>query len=204
MLFDIKQTSKISFVACVRILFKKKLFFESSKTFRKKGIWSWEFLFKYCQLLWNLFPGLSKRHYMLDVSASFCRDSRNPPEFSRQSLMNTDCCVLDMHWTSRICYSWLRHNRPRICRVPTHRTNIWFPINMSELKYLYNHKFNGRIYMDVKFGQAARSRCLLASCWFPACHILRPWKWMRYVPPKRRLTYSGLRSVISKTIESFK
>jgi hypothetical protein len=33
--------------------------------------------------------------------------------------------------------------------------------------------------------------------------ILRPWKWRRYVPPKRRLTLNGLQGVISLKIVLF-
>jgi hypothetical protein len=38
------------------------------------------------------------------------------------------------------------------------------------------------------------SRALLA--WL----ILRPWRWRRYVPPKRRLNFNGLHGVISQNI----
>jgi hypothetical protein len=33
----------------------------------------------------------------------------------------------------------------------------------------------------------------LLSCWFLAELILRPWRWRRYVPPKRRLTWTTRR-----------
>jgi hypothetical protein len=41
------------------------------------------------------------------------------------------------------------------------------------------------------------SACHLLSGWFLACLIFRPWKWRRYIPPKRRLTLNGLHGVIS-------
>jgi hypothetical protein len=42
-----------------------------------------------------------------------------------------------------------------------------------------------------------------ALCWFLAWLILWPWRWTRYVPPKRWLTFSGLHGVISQKIELF-
>jgi hypothetical protein len=41
--------------------------------------------------------------------------------------------------------------------------------------------------------------CLLV-CWTS----LRPWRWRRYVPPKRRLLHNGLHGVISQKIILFK
>jgi hypothetical protein len=46
--------------------------------------------------------------------------------------------------------------------------------------------------------------CHLISRRFLARLILRPWRWRRYVPPKRRLTFSGLHGVISQKIVLFK
>jgi hypothetical protein len=43
----------------------------------------------------------------------------------------------------------------------------------------------------------------LASYWFPACRIFQFWRWIRYVTLKRRLTFSGLRGVISQKTELF-
>jgi hypothetical protein len=39
--------------------------------------------------------------------------------------------------------------------------------------------------------------------WFLARLILLPWRWRRYVPPKRRLTFNGLHCVISQKIALF-
>jgi hypothetical protein len=41
------------------------------------------------------------------------------------------------------------------------------------------------------------SRCFLV--WF----ILRPWRWRKHVPPKRRLTFNRLHSIISDKTELF-
>jgi hypothetical protein len=53
--------------------------------------------------------------------------------------------------------------------------------------------------LSVKWHPAYR----LLSRWFLARLIL-PWRWSRYVPPKRRLTMNGLHGVISQKIELFK
>jgi hypothetical protein len=46
--------------------------------------------------------------------------------------------------------------------------------------------------------------CLLpVSCWILAWLTLRPWRWRRHVPPKRRLSSNGLHGVISQKIELF-
>jgi hypothetical protein len=41
------------------------------------------------------------------------------------------------------------------------------------------------------------------SRWFLARHIFRPWRWRRYVPPKRRLTFNGLHSIMSQKMVLF-
>jgi hypothetical protein len=48
-----------------------------------------------------------------------------------------------------------------------------------------------------RISQARNQVCLLpASCWFLAGLTLRTWRWRRHVPPKRRLTFSGLYCVL--------
>jgi hypothetical protein len=49
-----------------------------------------------------------------------------------------------------------------------------------------------------------RNMTLLATCWFLAGLIRWPWRWRRHVPLKRRLTFSGLHSIISQKVELFK
>jgi hypothetical protein len=44
------------------------------------------------------------------------------------------------------------------------------------------------------------THCLLPnSRWFLASLILRPWRWWRYVPPKRCLSFNGLYGIIRRT-----
>jgi hypothetical protein len=75
------------------------------------------------------------------------------------------------------------------------------------------------LYVNGRFGGACRlnfqgekinrarnndlTRSKKSSCWFLAWLILRPWKWRRHVPPKRRLTFGGLHSVICYKIKLF-
>jgi hypothetical protein len=47
------------------------------------------------------------------------------------------------------------------------------------------------------------SVCHLLSRWYLARIILRSWRWIRYVPSKRRLTFNGLHSVIPQKIVVF-
>jgi hypothetical protein len=57
-----------------------------------------------------------------------------------------------------------------------------------------------------KFSKKPASK-LLATCLldgFLMKLFLRPWKWRRYVPPKRRLTLKGLHGVISQKMILFK
>jgi hypothetical protein len=50
----------------------------------------------------------------------------------------------------------------------------------------------------------ACNACHLLSCWLLAQLILRPLRRRRHVPPKRRLTFNGLHSVISHRCENLK
>jgi hypothetical protein len=43
------------------------------------------------------------------------------------------------------------------------------------------------------------SACHLLSLWFRAQIIFRPWRWRRYVPPKRRLTLNELHGILLAT-----
>jgi hypothetical protein len=47
------------------------------------------------------------------------------------------------------------------------------------------------------------SACHLLSHWFLGWLILWPWRWRRYVPLKRRLTFNSLHSIISQTTVLF-
>jgi hypothetical protein len=73
--------------------------------------------------------------------------------------------------------------------------NSQFCLPFSE-RWLWRHLvgLNGVYSVEIQF-------CLIpASRWFLAWLILRPSEWRRYVPLKRRLTFSGLHGVISRLI----
>jgi hypothetical protein len=48
-----------------------------------------------------------------------------------------------------------------------------------------------------------QAACHLRSRWFLAWLILRPWRWRRYVPPKRRLAFNWVHCIISQNIVLF-
>jgi hypothetical protein len=54
---------------------------------------------------------------------------------------------------------------------------------------------------NPKFRQAYCSACHLISLWFLVRLIPRLWRWRRYVPPKRRLTFNGLHSSVFQKTE---
>jgi hypothetical protein len=72
-----------------------------------------------------------------------------------------------------------------------------------------NRRIGGtyRLYLQGRKISWARnqreSRCLLPTHWFLAQLFLRTWRWRRYIPPKRRLTFNGLYGVISQKIVIF-
>jgi hypothetical protein len=50
----------------------------------------------------------------------------------------------------------------------------------------------------VGFEVFTTSACHLLTCWFLLKLFLRPWRWRRYVPPKRRAPLNALHGVISQ------
>jgi hypothetical protein len=58
---------------------------------------------------------------------------------------------------------------------------------------------------DRRISQARNQRkgCGSACCLLHTGLILRSWRWRRYVPPKRRLTFNGLHGIISQKIVLF-
>jgi hypothetical protein len=73
---------------------------------------------------------------------------------------------------------------------------IYFALVRSELEYVQKNT----IFWHIT---PCSSACHLLSRWFLARLILRPWRWERYVPPKRLLTFNGLHGVISQKIVLF-
>jgi hypothetical protein len=67
----------------------------------------------------------------------------------------------------------------------------------------YRLHLQGRRISQVINQQNQNPACHLLSLWFLARLSLRPWRWRRYVSPKRRLTLNGLHDVISQKIALF-
>jgi hypothetical protein len=86
------------------------------------------------------------------------------------------------------------------CRIwgPTVVVIFWDVMPCSPLKV--NGRFEEHI---VSIFRVEHSSCHLRSRWFLAHLILLPWRWRRYVPPKRRLTFNGLQGVIFQKTELF-
>jgi hypothetical protein len=75
-----------------------------------------------------------------------------------------------------------------------------------------NHRFGGtyRLHLQDRRNKFSKNRKKADSIHLPpACLLvllnlfLRPWRWRRYVPPKRRLTLNILHGVISQKIVLF-
>jgi hypothetical protein len=74
---------------------------------------------------------------------------------------------------------------------------FWYITPCSLLKV--NRRFGGtcRFHFQGRIRRES-SACHLLSRWFLARLILRHWRWRQYVPLKRRLTFNGLHSVITR------
>jgi hypothetical protein len=77
---------------------------------------------------------------------------------------------------------------------------FWEIMLCSPLKV--NRSFGGTYRLHLQGSRISRSRNQHECMWqcLPLLLILRPWTWRRRVPPKRRLTFNGLHSVISQKI----
>jgi hypothetical protein len=62
--------------------------------------------------------------------------------------------------------------------------------------------FNSSVILPPTLYRLDTDRHLL-SRWYLAPLILRPWRWMWHVPPKRRLAFNRLHGVISQNIVLF-
>jgi hypothetical protein len=67
---------------------------------------------------------------------------------------------------------------------------------------IVNRRFGGtyRLHLQGRTMWWARYQLCLqpASPWYLARLILQTWRWKRYVPPKRRLTFNGLHGLSSR------
>jgi hypothetical protein len=70
---------------------------------------------------------------------------------------------------------------------------------------VHNHRCgNLKSYIVFLYWEATQrhirrhTACNLFACWFLLNLFRRPWRWRRYVPPKRQLKLDGLHGVISQ------
>jgi hypothetical protein len=78
--------------------------------------------------------------------------------------------------------------------VAMKRSIFWDITACSPLKV--NWHFGGNYRLHLQGRKIGRTWHMLSPC-FLARLILWFWRWRRYVPPKRRLTFNGLQGVIS-------
>jgi hypothetical protein len=84
-------------------------------------------------------------------------------------------------------------------------TTFWDIMSCSPLRVnrslgeTYRLHLQGRKISQARNHRESRwAACHLLSCWLLAWFIFWPWRWRRYVTPKRRLTLNGLHDVISQ------
>jgi hypothetical protein len=84
---------------------------------------------------------------------------------------------------------------------------FWDMTPCSPLKFnrrfrrTYHLHLQGQRISRTKNQSQSRWQAYLLSLWSLVLLILRPWRWRRHVPLKRRLTFNGLHDVISQKIE---
>jgi hypothetical protein len=66
-----------------------------------------------------------------------------------------------------------------------------------------NRRFGGKYRLNLQGRRNNFVTCHLLTCGFLLSLFLRPWRWRRYFPPKRRLQLNGLHGVISQKIIIF-
>jgi hypothetical protein len=82
-------------------------------------------------------------------------------------------------------------------------TTFWGITSCSTLNV--NRCFGGTysFHLQGRIRRVRNQRESSATCWFIAWLILRPLRWRWYAPTKRRLTFNGLRDVISQKMVIF-
>jgi hypothetical protein len=83
----------------------------------------------------------------------------------------------------------------RACNISTFTSEINSSTFLKDRAMKVDYTPRMILIANIKFIFAT---CLFAG--FLLNSFLRPWRWRRYVPPKRRVTLNGLHGVISQTI----
>jgi hypothetical protein len=78
---------------------------------------------------------------------------------------------------------------------------FWDITTCSPVKVNWLFRGTCRLHLQGRRISQARNQC--ESRWQAAWLILRPWRWRRHVPQKRRLNFNGLHDVISQKTELF-
>jgi hypothetical protein len=81
---------------------------------------------------------------------------------------------------------------------------FWYITPCSPLKVSWH--FGGTYHLHLQGWRIHQETSMKAGgrqSWFLVSLILRPWIWKRHVPPKHRLTFNRLYSIISQKIELF-
>jgi hypothetical protein len=74
-------------------------------------------------------------------------------------------------------------------------------IDLNQDNGLLGFKILPAVVLKISIFWGIMPYSLLAACFALVSLILRLWRWRRYVPPKRRLTFNGLYDVISQKVE---
>jgi hypothetical protein len=82
--------------------------------------------------------------------------------------------------------------------------SLWFTCLVTEMLITANNLHECRIwgfhsggYEEYHLLGCDAEACHLLTWWFMLKLFFRPWKWRRYVPPKRRLQFNRLHGVTS-------
>jgi hypothetical protein len=90
---------------------------------------------------------------------------------------------------------------PSLTRSSWASSTFWGVISHNPNNSIFNVAFEVLTAVVMKssvFWDIMPCSQALFSSWFLARLILRPWRWRRYVTPKRQLTFSGLHGVVSQ------
>jgi hypothetical protein len=81
---------------------------------------------------------------------------------------------------------------------------IWVSRNSGYKEFVEaNRCFRGTCRLYLQGLKVSQTMTTAASCWFLAWLTFQPWKWRRHVPPKCRLTFTGLHDDMFHEIQFF-
>jgi hypothetical protein len=103
------------------------------------------------------------------------------------------------------------HNSIQLDNILSQLNTVYtpHPILLRSISILSSHLYLGlpryiaTFYFPIKIVSAFLILPRVLLCCFLGWVTLKPWRWRRHIPPKRRLTSNGLHSVISQKTELF-